>query len=74
MAVGLQAVVAVDPVFDFLQVHLSSSPVSVLRQRLADVCMLSGRGIKVNRFSGKDMEVFLGLGVALVFPRLKFCP
>jgi hypothetical protein len=38
--------------------HRSSSPVSGLRQRLADVCILSGRGIKVNRFSGKDQEVF----------------
>ena len=25
---------------------------------VADVCILSGRELKVNRFSGKDMEVF----------------
>ena len=56
--------------------HLSSSPVCVASvvSFASDVCILSGLGIKVNRFSGKDQEVFTkvknpavpGLGVFLL--------
>ena len=53
--------------------HLPSSPVSGCVSVVADVCILSGRGIKVNRFFGKDVEVFYSqsCGVSLaVWPLL----
>jgi hypothetical protein len=40
--------------------HRSSPRLVVCVSVVADVCILSGGKLKVNRFSGKDVEVFLG--------------